>query len=195
MVKNAGGNKCKGGARKHSIQPESSSKLRLPENASEIFAQVTSLLGNNMAYVMDETGKTRLLHIRGKFRTRGRRDNTITKGKWILAGKRDFETELSAVSSISSKKKFDNCDLLEVYNDSDKHRLSELLPSKSSVWKMFHSSDGTSDNSAPVGFDLVFSDESNAPTIGKKMQAVSVAKEEEEDDEDDEFVRINVDDI
>jgi hypothetical protein len=198
MVKNAGGNKCKGGARKHSIQPESSSKLRLPESSYEIFAQVTSLLGNNMAYVMDEFGKTRLLHIRGKFRTRGRRDNTIAKGKWVLAGKREFETEVSEAKllSSSSKKKFENCDLLEVYNDSDKHRLTELLPSKSGVWKLFQSQDtsiGGGGGGCALDESVIFADEDNSEykiIMTKKSVALPSADESE-----DEFVRINVDDI
>ena len=55
--------------------------------------------------------------MRNKFRGRGKRDNQISVGTWLLVGLRDFETVIEG--------KIENCDLLEVYNDSEKERLQQ----------------------------------------------------------------------
>jgi initiation factor 1A len=116
MVKNEGGNKAKGQARKHVIADKQQKSLRVSEDACEVYAQASKLLGNGMADVDCIDGVSRLLHIRGKFRGRGKKDNFIGLGTWMLVGLREYE-------SGGSKAKKENCDLLEVYNDFDKERL------------------------------------------------------------------------
>ena len=61
-------------------------------------------------------GYQRSCVIRGKFLGKGKRDNILSKGKWILVGLRDWEN-----SNKGNEK--EKCDLLEVYSDMDKQRL------------------------------------------------------------------------
>ena len=123
MVKNVtGGSKHKSQGRK--FVNNSSSKqhagLRVIEEEGEIYSQVTKMLGNGMCHVISVDNKTRLCFIRGKFRGRGKRDNTIKVGSWILIGLRDWE-------SGNSAKDLEKCDLLEVYSDIDKERLKKTV--------------------------------------------------------------------
>ena len=111
MVKNQGGNKSKKMGRKFLSAPVDK-RVRLAEEEGEIYASVTKLLGNGMFYAVDPEGKEKLVVMRNKFRGRGKRDNSVTVGGWVLIGVRDFES--------SSKPKHD---LLEVYNDSEKTKL------------------------------------------------------------------------
>ena len=55
--------------------------------------------------------------MRNKFRGRGKRDNSISVGTWVLVGLREFETVKEG--------KRENCDLLEVYKDYDKEKLQQ----------------------------------------------------------------------
>lgn len=126
MVKNAGGNKSKGFARKNFAK--GSGGLRLSENELEIYAQVEAILGGSNCHVKDLEGNTFLCHIRGKFRGRNKRSNFISKNSWVLVGLRDWEKEPSAGKLI-------NCDLLEIYNDHDKDRLQNTVNSVN--WSTF----------------------------------------------------------
>ena len=72
-------------------------------------------LGNGMCHVMCIDGILRLCHIRGKFQGKRKRDNTILLYSWVLVGIRDYET--------ITPKKLSNCDLLEVYNETEKEKL------------------------------------------------------------------------
>jgi len=130
MVKNAGGNKAKGFARKSFAK--GSNSLRISQNELEVYAQVTKLLGGTNCHVVDEEGTTLLCHIRGKFRGRGKRDNFLAFGTWILVGLRDWEKEPSAGKLL-------NCDILEVYNDYDKERLKSTVTSVN--WNNFITND------------------------------------------------------
>jgi translation initiation factor 1A len=103
MVKNTtGGSKAKGQARKFTSVP-SSQKLRISDNEFELYAQVSALLGNGMCHVLCIDGIQRLCHIRGKFRGRGKRDNVIGRGSWLLIGLREWESQ-----DISTLKKGKN---------------------------------------------------------------------------------------
>ena len=116
MVKNQiGGNKAKRQGRK--FVGTTNSKLRLAIEEGEIYAVVTKHLGNAMIDVMCIDGKTRLCIIRNKFRGRGKRDNCISVGNWVLVGAREWENE-------DSNKKI-KCDLLEVYTLSDVEQLKK----------------------------------------------------------------------
>jgi translation initiation factor 1A len=129
-----GGSKAKGQARKFANTSKQIKALRLAssDDDSEIYAQVTKYCGNGMCHVLCIDGKTRLCHIRGKFRGRGKKDNMVLNGSWVLVGLRDWESE----KKIGDK--LENCDLLEVYNDHDKERLKT---SEKINWSLFINND------------------------------------------------------
>jgi translation initiation factor 1A len=134
MVKNqSGGSKTKGQARKF-ITAKPSNTLRISHDESEVYAQVIKILGGAMCHVECIDGKIRLCHIRGKFRGRGKRDNLITNGTWILIGLREWE-----IGKESSRGKLENCDLLEVYNEHDKDKLKNTVNSVN--WSKFIAND------------------------------------------------------
>ena len=117
MVKNkTGGNKAKRQGRK--FVGTVSSKLRIALEEGEIYAVVTKHFGNAMMDVLCIDGIQRICIIRNKFRGRGKRDNCVNVGSWILIGKRDWE--------ISDSDKKEKCDLLEVYNQADVEQLKKL---------------------------------------------------------------------
>lgn len=129
MVKNTtGGSKTKGQARKFATAPKSTS-LRLSENNLELYSIVTKNLGNGMCHVLCIDNVTRLCHIRGKFRGRGKKDNFVGPGSWILIGLREWEMEKR------DDKKLQNCDLLEVYDETDKARLKSIVNDVN--WSLF----------------------------------------------------------
>ena len=124
MVKNdAGGNKGKGLARKHvnAAKCGSSKQLRVATDAAERYATVSKMLGNGMCYVRllssgNGNSGDKLCIIRNKFKGRGKRDNILDSGSWVLVGMRDWAS------------KQDTCDLLEVYNDGERDRLLKNEP-------------------------------------------------------------------
>jgi initiation factor 1A len=128
MVKNStGGNKTKGKARKNlTVKPSTS--LRTSENDCEKYAQVTKMLGDGMCNVLCIDEETRLCNMRGKFTGRGKRDNFIVVGSWVLVGLRDWESKKSD--------KLEKCDLLEVYNDSEKDKLKNTITNVH--WEIFN---------------------------------------------------------
>ena len=142
MVKNAGGNKAKGQARKHASGSNSKYvTTRISEDVSEVYAQVTAILGNGMCHVLCIDNETRLCHIRGKFRGRNKRDNTLEKGTWILVGLREWEQE--KIDKKSANTKMENCDLLMVYTDNDKDNLKKI---KTTKWNKFIKNDNDLNN-------------------------------------------------
>ena len=137
MVKNQfGGNKNKGQARKF-VGAKPTNKLRIAESEGEIYAVVLKMNGNGMFHAMGIDKKLRLGFIRGKFSGKGKRDNMVEMGKWVLLGDREWS---AATSGGDSKIK---SDLLEVYNDGEKERLKSTITAD---WSILMSSD----NSKPV---------------------------------------------
>jgi len=189
MVKNAGGNKAKGFARKSFGR--SSNSLRLSEDDAEKYVQVTKMLGNAMCRVIDLDGKEMLCHIRGKFSGRGKRDNFIGISSWLLVGLREWETE------DKSKGKLLNCDVLNVYNENDKMRLKNTIVSinwnifLSNDTKMYQSGDAETEHSS-----LEFIDEKTQEYQELIASQLMPTKTEgdlfEMDEKDDD---INIDDI
>lgn len=127
MVRNTtGGNNTKQFGRKHMNNNSSRAglKLRVSEDVGELYAVTTKMLGNNMFHAIALDGLQYLVHIRGKFSGRGRRDNTIAMGVWVLIGLRSWSHE---PSDENAKVKIPKCDLLEVYSELDKTRLQETV--------------------------------------------------------------------
>jgi translation initiation factor 1A len=204
MVKNVkGGSGHKGQARKF-VVPSSSKqivKTRVALEDGELYAQVTKMLGNGMCHVLCQDNKTRLCFIRGKFRGRGKRDNMISNGRWILIGLRDYESEKAGG-------KLDNCDLLDVYSDQDKERLKNQIQTVN--WSQFILNDRVNTNtndSVDDGFDFTDEKEDEYKKImemdltAKKINLNLKIEKEKGDDDDEDFVvvnhedEINIDDI
>ena len=135
MVKNEGGKKTKGQARKlvNSNDDKKDTK-NLRESANEdleLYSQVQKVCGGGMYNVICLDGKTRLCHSAGKFRGRNKKDNFVSLGTWLLVGLRQYE-------SGGNNKKLQNCDLLEVYNDVEKERLKTTV---NKDWSVFIKND------------------------------------------------------
>jgi initiation factor 1A len=164
MVKNTQGGKHKNQARKFSGGQKVQNKLRIAEDDCEIYSQVEKLLGNGMCYVIGIDGKKRLCVIRGKFRGRGKRDNILVNGTWCLIGLRDYLSEPIEGS-------IEKCDLLEVYNDSDKQRLKSQLPGLN--WNKFLSIDAANSSDTIDKLNLEFAD--NKQEDYKKLMAEQIS--------------------
>jgi initiation factor 1A len=134
MVKNtAGGSKHKSMARKN-MGGGGGGKLRMPEEEGECFAKVTRMLGNGMCSVVVWKDNVQLTDvtcfIRGKFRSRNKKQNFVATESFILVGLRDWSSS------------HDKCDLLHVYDDSQLQQLS----SNSFLFKDFSSSFNNNNN-------------------------------------------------
>ena len=152
MVKNtAGGNKHKGFARKN-IVAKNNNALRASEDEAEIYAQVVKIFGGASCQVINLEGESLLCHIRGKFRGRSKRDNFIGNGTWLLVGLREWEKEPAPGKLL-------NCDVIEVYSDSDKIRLKNNITSIN--WSPFINNDNKAFDSTKVDSndDIIFTDE------------------------------------
>jgi hypothetical protein len=153
MVKNTtGGNKSKGFARKNFTKKDNS--LRTSEDAAEVYTQVTKIYGGPMCQVVTVDGTELLCHIRGKFRGRGKRDNFICNGTWLLVGLREWEKEPAPGKLL-------NCDVIEVYSDNDKTKLKSNITNVN--WEKFIINDNTKfgiiENS--VDSEILFADDRN----------------------------------
>ena len=191
MVKNTtGGSKTKGQARKLvSFDSKSANKmLRLSTDIYEVYAQVTKNLGNGMCHVLCADTKTRLCHIRGKFRGRGKRDNMVGLGSWILVGLREWEV------GKDDSTKLENCDLLEVYSDYDKEKLKTTVTTIN--WSSFISNDNKNSKVEDDSNNIEFTDnvdeyrsimEEKLKT-GQKIENIRVETEKEDEE-------IDIDDI
>jgi initiation factor 1A len=114
-----GGGKSRKGARNRQNDAATQKATRYSNDASEVYACVTRLFGGPNCEVKCVDGELRLCVIRNKFRGRGKRDNTLTSGTWVLIGLRDWESRTDG--------KLPRCDLLEVYTSSDKQRLKNTV--------------------------------------------------------------------
>jgi translation initiation factor IF-1 len=176
MVKNdTGGNKGKGLARKHvnAAKCGGSKLLRVATDEAERYAVVSKMLGNGMCYVRLLSGgnggnaSDKLCIIRNKFKGRGKRDNILDSGSWVLVGMREWAS------------KQDTCDLLEVYNDGERDRLMKNEPCFKSV---VANESGTNNGTNNGGGSLVqFADN----TTLKYSKLVKGDEDEDEDEDDD----------
>ena len=189
MVKNAGGNKSKKIGRKFVTNNYSNRRLRLKQESEEdeIYACVSKIYGQGRCQIRCIDSKERECIIRNKFRGRGKRDNTVKVGTWILAGIRGWET--------ITQKKEQTCDLLEVYTENEQKQLKDKV---SEDWSIFSGlGDVTSDlNNIDDygGFEIAQKediDETLELEINESLQE-NTTKEETFGDNDDWF---DVDDI
>jgi len=194
MVKNTkGGTGHKSQARKYeNTGKQSNFKTRHSEDEHEHYAQVVAMLGNGMCHVICKDGKKRLCIIRGKFRGRGKRDNTLTNGKWVLVGGRDFESE-----KTGEGKDLEKCDLLEVYSDLDKERLKSLGGFNEFIARdnTFVPISGSSRDNEFEFSDNAREDEYNNLMSELKPKQISLLPISENKDDYENDCEINVDDI
>ena len=150
MVKNStGGNKSKGFARKNFGKRESA--LRVSREEDEIYAQAIKVMGGNIASAIDIDGNPLRVHIRGKFRGRGKRDNFIGPNTWLLVGLHNWGSEIKPGDMR-------DCDVLEVYNDMDKNRLKNSVTSVK--WDKFITNDNKNiGNTEQDDFGMIFTDD------------------------------------
>jgi initiation factor 1A len=195
MVKNTkGGSGHKSQARKYEATKQSNFKTRFAEDEYEYYAQVVATLGNGMCHVMCMDGKKRLCIIRGKFRGRGKRDNIVSNGKWVLVGGRDFEPERAGTGSNKGDI-LEKCDLLEVYSDLDKERLKSI-----GGFNDFISRDHTFANVA-VSSDIEFSENANEEEYNQMIEKIQGSNKTTKislvtsSDNNSEDTEINIDDI
>lgn len=106
MVKNSGGCRTKGLARKNENQQMS--KLRMSECPEEKYAIVKKIFGGSRCEVLCDDRIGRQGIIRGKFSGKNKRRNTIGPGTIVLVGLRDWATVKEG--------KIEECDILEVYS-------------------------------------------------------------------------------
>ena len=153
MVKNLnGGKKSKSSARKNIIPSGHLRAIRLVDDPLEMYALVTKYMGNGMCHVLCADSRPRLCFIRGKFKGRGKRDNKVETGTWVMIGIREW------TSTTSKPGKLESCDLLEVYADQDKSRLKDKEPGVD--WGIFAAA--TKDDRAGGDGELTFSNDTVA---------------------------------
>ena len=187
MVKNnTGGNKSKGFARKNLVKRDSA--LRVAREEGEIYAQAVKVMGGSIASAIDINGNPLRAHIRGKFRGRGKRDNFISPGTWLLVGLHDWQSEKAKPSELR------DCDILEVYSETDKNRLKNSVTSVN--WNMFIANDtktlgADADTAEEAGFD--FADE--ATQEYEQLISAKVSAEANNTIITDEGEAVDVDDI
>lgn len=139
MVKNTKGGKGAKSMASKSFSSAANTKLRLPIASDEVFAIATKMLGNSTFSCVGLDGNTFLCHIRGKFSGKGKRDNTVSNGTWVLVGL--YQWNASSEDLLKKgKAKLRECDLLEVYSDRDKQRLRESV---SVPWDILDKNDPT----------------------------------------------------
>ena len=161
MVKNTkGGKNHKKYGRKFS-QIAGKQSLREAKDEGEMYGCVSKVLGNNMCHVLTQKNITMLLHIRNKFRGRGKRDNAITNGTFVLIGERSFESRIEG--------KMPNCDLLEVYNVSEIETLQKNV--NDIEWSIFKVITDTlrkeNEDNDTLGFE--FSSKNNDDTLDEDI--------------------------
>jgi len=166
MVKNlTGGSKSKQMGRKFVSAPVDR-KIRLIQEEGESYAVVTKLLGNGMFYANDTEGKERICVMRNKFRGKGKRDNTVSLGTWVMIGIRDFDS--------SDKPKFD---LLEVYTDIEKQKLKRSGDPKFLLLKSEYDNVNDSKNKTnPIDDDEIAFGNDDTEKYKELMETVSAVQ-------------------
>jgi initiation factor 1A len=176
MVKNTGGNKAKGFARKH-VNTTKTNDIRVAEEEGEIYAVVTSMCGGNMFQCYCIDGIERLCRIRGSFSGRKKRDNIVEKGGWVLIGTREWDNSNETKTSNTKKVKLQQCDLLEVYAEGDKEKLKETVKLN---WKRLISHDPTKiDDENDDNMDDLLDDEEAEDLLGFKFSTINEIEREQ----------------
>jgi translation initiation factor 1A len=195
MVKNThGGSGHKKFGRKFTTNVAKNNRLRVSEDEGEVYAIVTKMLGNNMFHCHCIDNVIRLGHIRGKFTGRSKRDNIVQCGKWCLIGLRVWDT---SSDKHSAKTKTQQCDLLEVYSDSDKLRLKDSISEK---WSVLDKNDVSRDAASEImedihGFAFGTDTDFERERLIEEMKSATAERITMRIDENTVEEEINIDDI
>ena len=177
MVKNTiGGNKGKKHGRKYLNESNTIFKTRYSSDPDEVYGCCSKMLGNGMCEVRCIDSIERLCIIRKKFKGRGKRDNIITIGTWVLVGVRTFEKLLNG--------KKQRCDLLEVYNTENQKKIKQKEIQYQDKWYILDSILDNKFNSNNNKNDENFTFEDNN-NFDYESQKFIVSESEEEDDSDE----------
>ena len=179
MVKNlTGGKGSKNLARKDFDGNFAGGHRVYSTDPDEIYAFVVKALGNCMFYVNTISHGQLILHVRGKFSGKNKRNNLIQVGSFILAGLRNFENPHK------------NCDLLHIYSNNDVlyfQSFNNLI-----VQNFFlqnnnknHHTENDNDN------DIIFSTTQN----NDEHNEIKMIDEQTDDDYNNHDDEINIDDI
>ena len=115
MVRNvSGGTSHKRFAKKHA---DTAPRALRRAGPGESYGVVCEMSGGQHCKVVDEAGIKATCVIRKKFRGRGKRDNTIAVGTWVLVAPREYET------APQEGGRAPKCDLLEVYSSLEREKL------------------------------------------------------------------------
>ena len=199
MVRNkVGGNKSKKMGRKYLNAPQTRA-LRMSREDAEMYAVVDTMYGHGMCNVVCLDGKERLCIIRRKFKGRGKRDNMISLGSWLLVGIREWE--------VIREGKKPKCDLLEVYNDNEKEQLLKRCKQDlSTLVNVVKSTNNNEDDNGDV-FEFVddqtmvyqdlldVSGNSNRTKTKQTTNNVTTQKEKDDDEDENKKMIIDIDEI
>ena len=190
VINEKGGCKGKKVARKHLTKGKN--ELRLSHSSNEKYAIVKKLLGNTCDVICDD-GKERRCMIRGKFTGRNKRDNMIDSGVYILVGLREWVNE-----GAGGQKNLNYCDLLEVYNSSER----DILKRTHGVFQSFKDESiiNEYDNRGSSSISFVDQNTLKYQEMVKKMEkkgsgsgSGSGSEEDDDDDDgDDTYIKQNV---
>ncbi len=122
-----------------------SRKIRKPKEEGEIFARVTSIYGGGHAGILCADGIERTLVIRGRFRGRNKRDNTIRLNTFVLAGLRSV-----SMGSTTQGNKKEKADLLFVYSENQINELKTLTD----IQKILTQEEIEEQNKNDIGFEF-----------------------------------------
>ena len=159
MVKNTFGGKGAKSMASKNYGAAANTKLRVPTAGDEVFAIATKMLGNSTFNCCGLDGNTFLCHIRGKFSGKGKRDNTVAAGTWVLVGLYQW-TASSEELLKKGRPRLRECDLLEVYTDTDKLQLQSY--ERKMDWSKFILVDNNiagSDDTGEIEFSNIGEDE------------------------------------
>ena len=196
MVRNkVGGNKSKKMGRKYLNAPQTRA-LRMSREDAEMYAVVDTMYGHGMCNVVC---LERLCIIRRKFKGRGKRDNMISLGSWLLVGIREWE--------VIREGKKPKCDLLEVYNDNEKEQLLKRCKQDlSTLVNVVKSTNNNEDDNGDV-FEFVddqtmvyqdlldVSGNSNRTKTKQTTNNVTTQKEKDDDEDENKKMIIDIDEI
>jgi initiation factor 1A len=198
MVKNTTGGKGAKSMASKNVAQKGSSKLRVAEFSGEIYAVVTKYLGNCMFHCHCMDNIIRLGHIRGKFAGRGKKDNIISSGVWVLIGLREWDNGSTAPTVKNGKIKLQQCDLLEVYTETDKRRLKDSVNEN---WEILNGNDPTrlegSSSSKQMDGDVDFSNlkDEEIDKLIEDLKSGKIQKLDLDTKNDNQNEEINIDDI
>jgi translation initiation factor IF-1 len=167
VINEKGGCKGKKVARKHLTKGKN--ELRLSHSSNEKYAIVKKLLGNTCDVICDD-GKERRCMIRGKFTGRNKRDNMIDSGIYILVGLREWVNEGGGGigGGGAGQKNVNYCDLLEVYNSSER----DILKRTHGIFQSFKDESVTGKNDDYGSSSISFIDQNTLKyqEMVKKME-------------------------